>query len=250
MRSLFWPTRITALEPLLDNDAAISADAIDALGVDVRGMFALEWLLFGPHSSRLCAQTPEGQHARRLASALAHNAQAYAETASTQLGSGAELQASLTRDELSSLSRLVHLSASQVEQLASDRVGAVLERRGGAATIDIRELRGGLSGTASELVATELGTLQHVYTGTDEEPGLSTLVRAAAPLVDAHLLALFQAASARVAALDAALDVVAVRDRPRVVAAHSAIKELERALKSELPSALGLTLSFEASDGD
>jgi predicted lipoprotein len=250
MRSMFWPTRISALEALLDDDTPVSDDSIEALGVDVRGMFALEWLLFGPHSSRLYAQTPEGRRARDLASALTHNSQLYVEAATTQLGTGSALQESLARDELLSVSRLVQLSAAQVEQLASDRVGAVLEQRGGTGELDLRELRGGLSGVASELVETELATLQRMYNGSHEEPGLSALVRTSAPAIDEHMHALLQTANARVAELEASLDVVAVRDRPRVVAAHAALKELERALKSELPSALGLTLTFDASDGD
>jgi hypothetical protein len=57
-------------------------------------------------------------------------------------------------------------------------------------------------------------------------------------------------ALARVRALGPSLEPVAARDPQSVVQAYVALKQLERALKSELASALGVTLTFQSGDED
>jgi uncharacterized protein len=244
LRAMFWPPRIASIQALCREPSRLDEAQVERLGVDVRGMFALEWLLFAEPAGRLTRA--EGSCERALASAFARNVEHYAKAAQSQLGDGAALADDLSRAEAEGVRRFVNLMIMGVEELASEGLAAALEAR----APHPRELRGGYSGSSSELLFTQLMATEQLYLGERGAAGLGSLVKQAAPPIDAHLRALFAAAHRRVQALDAGLDVLAARDRPRLEQAQAALKELERALKDELTSALGVTLSFVSSDGD
>jgi predicted lipoprotein len=248
LRAMFWPVRSEALESMRAESSSFDAARIDRLGVDVRGMFALEWLLFGKPAQLLQSVTPEGAHARALSSALAQNVQRYAQTTRKLLGDGSALTASLNSDEQQSVSRFVDLMIITVEGLTNQRLAPLLQPTAAGKAL-VHGTRGELSGMSSELVVAQLTATSQLYLG-DGGPGLGALVKTAAPAIDQHLRLLFRAALAAVRALDEPLERVAAGDPSRIVRAHAALKDLERALKSELTSALGVTLTFESGDED
>ena len=71
-----------------------------------------------------------------------------------------------------------------------------------------------------------------------------------APQVHAHLQRLFASAISELRALAAPLETVAIRRPNQLEAALRTVKTLELALKEELPTALGVTLSFTSLDAD
>jgi predicted lipoprotein len=247
LRAMYWPVRIEALEKLHSANQPLDDARIDRLGVDVRGMFALEWLLFGaPHTS-LSSASPDAARARALASALSRNVQHYAQLTVQQLGDGDALTASLSHDEQQSLSRLVELIVVTVEALTNERLAPLLPTAPKA--LRALALRGGVSGISGELLLTQLTATAQLYAG-ERGAGLSALVKAAAPALDPHLRSVFREAQARLRALGPSLEPAVERDPESVVRAYVALKQLERALKSELSSALGVTLTFQSGDED
>ena len=127
LRARFWPTREAALRARLAEAEPLSARDVEQLGVDVRGMYALEWLLFGPPERGLCDSAEVGTRARAAAVAFALNVQGYADRALAQLGDGSTLAKALGSDAQESVSRLVNQMVGTVETLASDRLATVLE---------------------------------------------------------------------------------------------------------------------------
>jgi predicted lipoprotein len=245
LRAAFWPPRTASLEEMLRGEGA----EIETLGVDVRGMYALEWLLFGEPAPRLLAATPEGARARALAHALARDVEHQALELERVTGLGDSLSSALTSNPQASLSRLVNLTTDALERLVTDRLRPALARRT-RAPLTAREIRGGLSGVSSELVAAQLDVIDRVYLGGEGSPGVAVLLHAVAPPIEQHLRESFRTAVECVGALDRSLEQLAEHDQPRVAAAHDALKALERALKTEVASALGITLTFESSDAD
>jgi predicted lipoprotein len=219
---------------------------VDALGTDVRGMFALEWLLFGTAADALGDAAQSGDQSRRFALALAHNVEHYAALARDQLGDGTTLIARLQREPERGIGRFTQLSASSIEVLVHDRLEPLLQRGRRSP-----QLRGAVSGMSGALVGAQLAATERLYLGTTEPGhGLSLLVREAAPEIDLHLRAMFHTARVSVQTLGAPLSEVAIGEPQHIYAAHAALKELEKALKSELASALSMTLTFDAVDGD
>src|SRR5262245_53120928 len=83
IRSAFWPTRPDAVREVLEGDQAFDDAFIAELGVDVKGVFALEHLLFeGPNGTAGGFFVgPGAMRARAFAIALADDALAYARKA-------------------------------------------------------------------------------------------------------------------------------------------------------------------------
>ena len=74
-------------------------------------------------------------------------------------------------------------------------------------------------------------------------------MRAASPRIHARIESLFASALGLLRALPS-IEQAARTRRTELEGAVAALQALERALKNELPSALGVTLSFAAMDAD
>lgn len=220
LRCAFWPVRSAKLLQLSAAEPAPGDADVERLGVDVRGLFALEWLLFAPHDSSLSSSARE----RALASVLARNILSYARTAEHELGTAEHLRAQLSRDENTNFSRLVHMLIASVELLTKDRLAPSAHTRGDS------------SRSTAVLITAQLMAASALY------DAVQPLVEAAAPAIHTHLSQLFRATETQARAYE--------QDPSARRATHDAMQTLERALKAELPSALGLTLTFEAGDAD
>jgi predicted lipoprotein len=248
LRARFWPAREPALRARLADSAPVSATSVEQLGVDVRGMYALEWLLFANTNPNVRDGGADGARARALAVAFAENAQGYVDRALNELGDGSGLVDSLAERAQESVSQLVNQMIGTIETLASDRVATVLEMHAHQ-SVRTSEVQGGASGVSTALVTAQLNATEALYVGHDGD-GLSALVRPVAPKIDEQLRARFARARTSVEQLRAPLEQAVVADRARVLSAFRALKELELALKVDLASALGVTLTFSAGDGD
>jgi len=247
VRAHFWPLRVPALEVLVQSDRPVDDAHIAQLGVDVRGMFALEWLLFDARTApALHAHGPEGVRVRALVQALSRDVAQHAARAHGALG-GAAFATRFAEGGQESLSRLVNDLAATVERLASERLAPVLEQHA-RKRLRASDVQGARSGLSTEIVRTQLAAIEQLYTGA--QPSLSTLAQAAAPGIDTRVRGRFSKVRGLVARLDAPLEQLVMRDRARVMEAFRAVKELEVALKVDLASALGVTLTFTSADGD
>ncbi|MET0385106.1 MAG: imelysin family protein [Polyangiales bacterium] len=237
LRTTYWPVRVAALDALLREE--VRPKTVDALGVDVRGMFALEHLLFGAIATRVSSAAPSGGTERALAVALATHLAEQTRSCRERLGDASAWKAALVQDERQSVSRIVNILLDSIETLAEERIRA-LER----SHRNPRELRGGPSGSTAALIQSQLTAAAQLYDG-HGGTGLSHLVRNAAPDIDRHLQPLFAAALTTTQQL-----ATAPFDPTSIQRARESLKQLEQALKAELPNALGVTLTFESGDGD
>ncbi len=99
------------------------------------------------------------------------------------------------------------------------------------------------------LVERELDTVFRLYSG-PSRANVSALVRAAAPHIDASVKEHFQTALADVSALQEPLEKLVLTNPDKLVRARDSAKALDLALKVDVASALGLTLTFQAGDAD
>jgi uncharacterized protein len=249
-RAQFWPVRIAAIDAALTSSEPIDARFVDALGADVKGMFALEALLFpagapGDASERFRGDA--GARRRELSVAYAESIARYASLAAAALGDGAAFAERFAADGALSLGALLTEIIMSIERLAVERLDGVivLDKRG---KLELDAIEGGRSGTSHELVVAQFAATERLYRG--GRGGVAALVAAAAPVVARRIDQRFETASTAVRALTTRLDELVRRDRPRLVAAIAAMKMLEIAIKLEVASALGLTLTFAGADGD
>lgn len=238
LRARFWPVREASVQKLLVGSDELSAARVNELGVDRKGLFALEWLLFPAPGSDEPAPvelsgTP-GERARALSLAYAQNVATCAE----RVPRG---QPEDSADANTRLIEIVGHMSTTLGSIASGRLSHAFEPGRAERSVVVRGL---LSGTSISILQTLVAGTERVYRG-PSGVGLGTLVAEAAPEVDEHLRALFQAA--RVALTRAGEPGAS----PLVLAsAQAGVRNLDVALEVELPSALGITLLFGGADAD
>jgi predicted lipoprotein len=117
---------------------------------------------------------------------------------------------------------------------------------------DVRasDVQGAPSGVSTALVLAQLTATEALYLGREGDHGLAALVRPVAPTIDERVRSRFRAAKQALTRLGAPLERAVAADRAQVLTAFRALKELELALKVDLASALGVTLTFTGGDGD
>ncbi|MFZ5893597.1 MAG: imelysin family protein [Myxococcota bacterium] len=247
-RVLYWPPRRGAIAEALTSTRDVDASFVAELGADVKGLYALEYCLFDSAEGSAWAKLGGGSaHARRLVSLYAEDVCAHAEAAKRALAQAGYVKA-FTRAGQDSINLLVSLLAENVERFAVARLNVVLwlasmQRLG---PLDVE---GGPSGSSHELLLALLLGCQRLYAGS-VVANLSDLVRGSAERIDAHVTELFARVVAELRALRAPVESVALSQRNRVEAVTSSLRALESALKSELPTALGVTLTFASLDAD
>ena len=101
---------------------------------------------------------------------------------------------------------------------------------------------------SQQIALSYLQASEQLYLGVDA--GLSQLLKMISPGTDQGLRAAFSRAIHAVADLGLPLEEVAARAPASLEAAADASQQLERALKTDLASTLGVTLTFSSTDGD
>lgn len=252
VRTLFWPPRPEAIETALRATGSIDERFVASLGVDARGVYAVESLLFPlEHDEAASAALFAGEtgaRRRELTRALTANVVQYASKASEALGDGVAYAARFSQGAQVSLSILINQMIGTVEGLAANRLEHVLlfEQKH---RLEPKEVEGWPSGLSHELALAQLTGTERLYRG-GKSGGLAALTRATAPAIEARVSQRYVAAVAAVSALQAPLERVVTTDRATLVAAAAATKALELAIKVDLASALGVTITFQTGDGD
>lgn len=250
LRVKFWPVRKSSFEALLLGPEPIDAARVAALGVDVKGLYALERLLWAPRADApgepLFSARPE--RARALAVALAADIEKHGQAAAQLLGDGSAFASRFVAGAQASVVLLVNQLIESVEAVVNDRLERALGLHQNG-RLKPGELLGDFSGLSTELVCTTLRQVRALYLGPAED-GLGVLVKQVAPQIDAHLRSALRGAVGAAEALGAPLEQAVLRDATKLERAREQARTLERAFKAELTSALGVTLSIAAGDGD
>lgn len=252
VRTLFWPPRAPALETVLQTTAAIDDAFVANLGVDARGVYGVEYLLFPlerDEAASLALFTGEpGARRRDFVRGLATNVAKYASNAGTALGDGSAYAARFAHGGQVSLSILINQMIATIENLAAHRLEPVLARAA-RQRLSAEDVEGAPSASSQKIALAQLGGNEALYRG-GKSGGLAALTRALAPAIEARVSDRYQAALGAVRALAAPLERVVQTDRAALERAAQATKALEVAIKVDLASALGVTITFQTGDGD
>jgi len=250
LRAMFWPVRTAAIEELLADTEVIDDASVDVMGVDRRGLFALEYLLYSaPTDAEVVAgfAAPAGERRARLARALSANVALHADRVARALGDGKAYGGKFAEGEQDSLNRLVLQMVSTVEHVFTRRLVRISELAK-SGRLEAGEVEGGRGRMSQQIALTYLRASEQLYVGGD--PALSRLVHAKAAVVDERIRAAFSGALSAISNLALPLEEAVLRDPQKFAAATATVNQLERALKTELASALAVTLTFTAVDGD
>jgi predicted lipoprotein len=115
----------------------------------------------------------------------------------------------------------------------------------------MKDIQGSPSGISAEIPRIWFETTQRVYAGAGTGTrGLSALVASAAPQIDAQIQRSIAAANAALGKLSEPLERLVERDAATIEDAVRCLKAVELAFRVDLVSALGVRLTFTASDGD
>lgn len=251
-RASYWPVLPAAIETLVAAQSPLDARGIEDVSLNQRGLYALEYLLFPADSDegRTLAALAESKASRRreLVRALALDLASHAERAVGLLGDGSAYALRFAQGGQQSLSLLVAEMILGVETFAVNRIDLVLnlsERK----LLRPSDVEGCASGSSHELVQAVLTAAADLYRG-QESGGIADLVRAVAPAADQRAQTAFQGALSAAQRLRVSLERGAAESPETLRAALATGKALETALKVEVASALGVTLTFQTGDGD
>jgi predicted lipoprotein len=250
-RATFWPTRVGTIDELIASSDSIDDARIDELAVDLKGLHALEYLLFG--DDKVDASVPSrfsGEHAdraRRLTAALAVNVRKLSHVAANALGDGAPFLRDLEKDSQASVNYLVNQMARTTEDV-THKLRSVLDIAA-RAHLKPHDVEGWPSGTSTEILETLVQGTEAFYCGPGGR-GLAELVIPVAPQIDPRIRAAFAEARRALHELGEPIEAALVKQPFALERAQRAGRALEVSLKVNLASALGVTLTFSFGDGD
>jgi uncharacterized protein len=246
VRAAFWPVRTVALEETLAKASLLDERFVAELGVDLKGLYALEHLLFPTDPASL--EGVSAARRRRLMTLVAQGVREHAGRVKRALGDGEDFTRRFVEAGQASLSQLVERLIVVVEHVAAHRLALVADLEQ-SAMLKAAFVEGAPSGTSQEIALTELVAAERLYRGATGR-GLEALVSTTAPAVRDRVDERFTRALATLRAVGAPLEVAAGSKRDALSAAAAAAKALELALKVDLTAALGVTITFAATDGD
>jgi len=250
LRATRSPARPGVIEGVLSEARAIDANRVAELGSGEKGLYAIEYLLFGVNETPALArwQSAKGPRLQALAHGLASELTQLAGKIELALGRNAKhLRAALLANPQGGLGRLVKTLIEGIESLAESpfaRIWQLTELH----RLTPADVEGYWSKSSHRLSLARLESTEQLYRG--GEYSLSSLVRARVPNADASLHERFDNSLAAMRAVNAPLEEFASRERSRFYECYLKLKSLEKGMKVHLPSALGLTLTFSSGDAD
>ena len=245
-----------------------TAESLNALGSDVRGLEAIELVLFSPEApgdldARRCSYA---QAATQIVARAAKDVRtAWTDGAGGKRSFAAQLKApgsdSTIMTEQMAITEIVNGSISAL--------GAVSDKRLGRASGEVTgtplpaETDAGPAHTALTDATDILRSVQDVFVGTDASGsaagrtpggaapgGLQALIASQSSTTGPNLVAALRDATTAIQAIPSPLASVPVSDVAAVKAANLQVRAARLILRTEVASQLGVTLTFSDSDGD
>lgn len=268
-RLQFWPDlkdqSARKLQRLLAGEQAISSEQIYQSSVIVQGLSALEVLLFDSRLGQLANYTdgsPRSQRQCELLVAIAANsARVAGDIDKGWRPEGGNFAAQLTRpspdnpqfpDSRAALTALVDTVVFGVEQIKNKKLTRPLALDGSGKGNPYR-LEWWRSESARIAIEANLESIQALL-GAGGAFGIDDYLQqldGGAALAGALNTQLTQARENLAALQQPLVQLASSGERPAaLLAAHQNLRELEQLLGDDLPSLLGITLSFNANDGD
>lgn len=226
-RAAFWPASVPAIEGAL-SAPVVDEQLIQGLGVEARGLWALEYALFSPRFEGSGADEKLLGYARELSA----NVLGYAERLRRELGDARAFAHAFAQEGEQSVAALGAQSSDTLEVVRGKLARAA--RAVAESTAPELAVEGFHSRTSTEVLRALLVGTERLYRG-----GLEELATRVEPQVAGRVRGAFALLHQRVGALGPQLE-VAVSARPEAYrAAVGALAELAHVYEVELRSALG-----------
>lgn len=250
------PVRI---EEVVNSSRALDDAHFGELGATTKGMFALEYLLFGRKvvngssatSPVLELFSPGGSPRRgQYVLALARDLEAKASQLAADWTASGDQSASVkfVTAGQESLNRAVNQLAQLIEQVAEQRINFVLQLQNPISR-QLDRIEGSPSGTSQQSTVALLRGIQKIYRASDGG-GLENYVKHLnAPIAD-RVRGQLEAAILATEAIGVPLEQAVPANRVPVQNAYEKTHALEVLCKADLASALGVTITFNSNDGD
>ncbi len=234
-----WPVNVVDLEGLLASDLPLDRDLLGRLDATMKGFHALEYLLWGPDGDRAAAAltSRERSYLRLIADALAadvralHQAWVGDDGYAAGLRSAGDPERSVYATRRDALYELLMGVLFITDEVASEKLLVPLLAGNG----EFAESQ--FSESSREDVVDNLQSVVHVYAGAyggRSGPGLSDLVVARDPALDARFRAELEAAQAAVRAIPGSLEAAIVEAPETIEAARDAVQAVQRTLEDEM----------------
>lgn len=245
----------------LAGTATLDTAYIGGLGANKKGFHTIEYFTFGADDAAVLALlTSDALAPRRRDYLLAcadHLAATAVQLRDAWVGYAAQL-ADPGADNASfptikaSIDALVNESVFQAEVIADARIGKPMGTATGGTPQPALQESAPSDNSIADMTATLIG-IRNIYFGTRTgEPGkgIGGLVIAANPATDRDVRAALATAFTAVEQIPRPYTQALVDRRPEVMAAYTALQDLQRVLATEVIATLGATLKFNDNDGD
>jgi predicted lipoprotein len=236
-RAAFWPARPTLIDALLSDREPIDQQRGQQLGVDARGLYALEYLLFDESNAKsvLLPADVRGERARAYALEVSANVLGYADRIQRLLGDGSSYAASFSKAGKQSVDTLVS-QALDTLSVVSGKFARVERARSENRPLPFA-VEGYLSGSSLDIVLAIVAGTKRLYLG-GGSGGLSQLVAFASKPIDDHVCAAFRETEQRLRAVGMPIEVALDAQPARLHSEALAVAELRHVIEVELVSAL------------
>lgn len=263
-----WPLKAENIESTIANGVTIDNAFIESKSINVKGLKALEYLLFSNSNSNetvIELYTIHSLKEKRKDYLLAV-AQNVHQKASIILNSWIPTNGNYIKDFInsdgndvsSSIGMLVNVIVGHTDEIKNKKLGIPLGKLNGG-TIMSAEVESFYSGTSIQNIKDNLETLERVYRGKSitgiEGQGLDDLLNHLGAkyndrLLSEEILARFKNVNDKINLIPGNLQQALVTNPQSVEDAYTATKDLLVVLKADLVNNLGVLLTFTDNDGD
>lgn len=249
----FWPIRRQSVEKVLADKAPITDAYIRRLGAPAVGLCAMEFLLFdlkgGDAAVLATFRGAQSERRKTYLKALAADLLGNAERVLTAWNAAeGGYKTTFVAGGQDSVNLIVNDMLQAIEIAAEERLKyAIFLHEGKLLRLDF--IQGAAAGISQRGVAQVLRGGHRLFSGGGGFGLVSHLRQIKSPLAD-RIEVQFQLALKAVDDIGAPLEKALLKDPAVVKQAYEECKKLEIALKVELVSALGVTLTFNSTDGD
>ena len=233
----FWPVRATLVDAVLDEREPSDERRVQQLGVDARGLYALEYLLFAENNENagLLGADAHVERVRAYALELSANILGYAERIQRLLGDGQGYAASFAKGGKLSVDTLVSQMLDTLT-IVSGKFARIERARSENRALPFA-VEGYFSKSSLQVVLAIFAGVKSLYVG-GGSGGLSAFVALASAPIDDHVREAFRSTERALLAVGMPIE-AAFEARPgRFEAAATAVAELKHVVETELVSAL------------
>lgn len=247
----FWPADDVAIDKFVTGDAEVVIAQIDRIGVNKKGLPALEYLLY-LDADPVAQLTALADNPRRCAmlEVLAEDVHQRADAVYAEWDAdGSNYGAELSEMSGEGVDMVVNSALAATEVVAREDIGPPIGTKSGGAPKP-ESARAWRSESSLELTRANLEAFRVLYEGSGAYAGLEEFTQIRSERVHGLMTAQLDDVDAAIAAIPAPLVTAATEHTELVQAAYDEDKALVRLIKTEWMSALGVSLNFSDNDGD